>query len=76
MCVDDVKTVTGEEVKELSRKNRLLSAHSLKCQDMVNVLNEFSKRIRYRVKVVRYKTPLHALQSHDYHMTVNTLAMS
>ena len=54
VCAAAVKSVTSEEVREWSRKNRLLSAHSVKCQDMVNVINEFSKRVRYRIQVLRY----------------------
>lgn len=49
----DVKDVTEGQVREWSRKNCLLSAHSFKCQEMVTILNEFSKRIRYRIQVLR-----------------------
>ena len=59
MCAAGVKGVTSEEVRECSRKNHLLSAHSVKCQDMVNVINEFSTRIRYRIQVLRYASIMH-----------------
>ena len=52
--VAGVKGVSGDEVRECSRKSHLLSAHSVKCQDMISVINEFSKRIRYRIQVLRY----------------------
>ena len=53
VCAAGVKGVAGEEVRESSRKSHLLSAHSVKCQGMVSVMNEFSKRIRYRIQVLR-----------------------
>lgn len=69
VCVAGVKGVSGEEVRECSRKSHLLSAHSMKCQDMVSVIHEFSKRIRYRIQVLRYALLL-CTKSHDYHMTI------
>ena len=54
VCAAGVRGVAEEKVKETKRKSSLLSAHSVKCQDFVNVLNEFSKRIRYRIQVLRY----------------------
>jgi hypothetical protein len=54
VCAAGMKGVSGDEVRECSRKSHLLSAHSVKCQDMVSVMNEFSKRIRYRIQVLRY----------------------
>ena len=53
VCAAGVRGVAGEEVRESSRKSHLLSAHSVKCQGMVSVMNEFSKRIRYRIQVLR-----------------------
>ena len=53
VCAAGVKGVAGEKVRESSRKSHLLSAHSVKCQGMVSIMNEFSKRIRYRIQVLR-----------------------
>lgn len=75
VCAAGVKNVTGEEVREYSRKSHLLLAHSVKCQDMISVINEFSKRIRYRIQVLRYASLL-CTKSHDYHMTIFPLATS
>lgn len=54
VCAADVKCVTEKEVLEWRRKSHVLSAHSLKCRDMVNVLSEFRKRIHHRIKSLRY----------------------
>ena len=55
VCIYEVgvKSEASEEVKECCRKSHLLSAHSVKCRDMVNVIGEFSRRIYFRIQVLR-----------------------
>lgn len=53
ISLEATNALTRSELSELSRKSTLLSAHSVKCQEVVNVLKEFSKRIRQREELFR-----------------------
>ena len=41
------------ETSQLARGRALLSAHSVACQEMINMLQEFARRISGRVDIFR-----------------------
>lgn len=53
VALEATNTSSKSDLSELSKKSILLSAHSVKCQEVVNVLNEFSMRIRQREELFR-----------------------
>ncbi|XP_064403893.1 HAUS augmin-like complex subunit 5 isoform X2 [Halichondria panicea] len=54
VAVETTNQCTRAEMDELCNKSTLLSAHSVRCEEVVHVLMEYCKRMRHREELCRY----------------------